>query len=53
MRRLVKQWVEDAVADFLIQRRDGEGVELRMWIEKECPVVATKDVSAVVQGEDT
>jgi ATP-dependent Clp protease ATP-binding subunit ClpC len=53
LRRLVKQWVEDAVADFLIQRRDGEGVELRMWIEEECPVVATKDVSAVVQGEDS
>jgi ATP-dependent Clp protease ATP-binding subunit ClpC len=52
LRRLVKQWVEDAVADYLIQHRDADGAELRMWVEKECPVVATKDASAVVQGED-
>ena len=52
MRRLVKQWVEDAVADYLIQHRDADGAELRMWVEEACPVVAIKDASAVVQGED-
>ena len=52
LRRLVKLWVEDAVADYLIQHRDAEGAELRMWVEEERPVVATRDVTAVVQGED-
>jgi ATP-dependent Clp protease ATP-binding subunit ClpC len=52
LRRLVKLWVEDAVADYLIQHRDVEGAELRMWVEEECPVVAAKDTTAVVQGGD-
>ena len=52
LRRLVKLWVEDAVADYLIQHRDAEGADLRMWVEEERPVVATRDVTAVVQGED-
>ena len=52
LRRLVKLWVEDAVADYLIQHRDAEGAELRMWVEEERPVVATRDATAVVQGED-
>jgi ATP-dependent Clp protease ATP-binding subunit ClpC len=52
LRRLVKLWVEDAVADYLIQHRDTDGAELRMWVEGESTVVATKDASAVAQGED-
>ncbi len=52
LRRLVKLWVEDAVADYLIQHRDADGAELRMWVEGESPVVATKDASAVAQVED-
>jgi ATP-dependent Clp protease ATP-binding subunit ClpC len=51
LRRLVKLWVEDAVADFLIQHRGADGAELRMWIEDERPVVAATDAAAVVQGE--
>jgi ATP-dependent Clp protease ATP-binding subunit ClpC len=52
LRRLVKLWVEDAVADYLIQHRDAEGAELRMWVEEELPVVAARDATAVVQGEE-
>jgi ATP-dependent Clp protease ATP-binding subunit ClpC len=52
LRRLVKQWVEDAVADYLIQHREAKSAELRMWVEGNSPVVAAKDASAVVQGED-
>ncbi len=52
LRRLVKLWVEDAVADYLIQHREAEGAKLRMWIESERPVVAARDAAAVVQGED-
>ena len=52
LRRLVKLWVEDAVADYLIQHRDADGAELRMWIEDERPVVATRDAAAVGQSED-
>ncbi len=51
LRRLVKLWVEDAVADYLIQHRDVEGAELTMWVEGERPVVATRNATAVVQGE--
>jgi ATP-dependent Clp protease ATP-binding subunit ClpC len=53
LRRLVKLWVEDAVADYLIQHREAEGAELRMWVEEECPVVAAKDASAVIHGGDS
>jgi ATP-dependent Clp protease ATP-binding subunit ClpC len=52
LRRLVKLWVEDAVADYLIQHRETEGAELSMWIEDERPVVAARDAAAIVQGED-
>jgi ATP-dependent Clp protease ATP-binding subunit ClpC len=52
LRRLVKLWVEDAVADFLIQNRDAEGGELRMWVEGDRPIVATADSGVVTQGED-
>jgi ATP-dependent Clp protease ATP-binding subunit ClpC len=52
LRRLVKQWIEDAVADYLIQNREAEGTGLRMWIEGGRPVVAIEDASVVAQGED-
>jgi ATP-dependent Clp protease ATP-binding subunit ClpC len=52
LRRLVKLWIEDAVADYLIQHRDAESADLRMWIEDERPVVAARDAAAAVQGED-
>ncbi len=52
LRRLVKLWVEDAVADYLIQHRDAEGAELRMWVKEERPVVAAREATAVVQGEE-
>ena len=52
LRRLVKLWIEDAVADFLIQNRDAEGGELRMWVEGDRPIVATADSGVVTQGED-
>jgi ATP-dependent Clp protease ATP-binding subunit ClpC len=52
LRRLVKLWIEDAVADYLIQHREAEDAELRMWVEEECPVVAAKDASVVTHGGD-
>jgi ATP-dependent Clp protease ATP-binding subunit ClpC len=52
LRRLVKQWIEDAVADHLIQNREAEGAGLRMWVEDGRPVVAIEDASVVAQGED-
>jgi ATP-dependent Clp protease ATP-binding subunit ClpC len=52
LRRLVKLWVEDAVADFLILNRDAEEAELRVWVEGGRPVVATEGSSVVTQGED-
>jgi len=52
LRRLVKLWIEDAVADYLIQHRDAESADLRMWIEDERPVVAARDAAPAVQGED-
>jgi ATP-dependent Clp protease ATP-binding subunit ClpC len=52
LRRLVKLWVEDAVADYLIQNRNAGGANLRVWVEGERPVVATEDASIVTQGED-
>ena len=53
LRRLVKLWVEDAVADHLIQNREAEGTELRMWIEGERPVGAAADAATVIQRGDT
>jgi ATP-dependent Clp protease ATP-binding subunit ClpC len=52
LRRLVKQWIEDAVADYLIQNRDAETPGLRMWVEDGRPVVAAADTSVVTHGED-
>ncbi len=52
LRRLVKQWVEDAVADYLIQHRATEGVELQVWVHDDNPVVGLGSRSAVAQGQD-
>jgi ATP-dependent Clp protease ATP-binding subunit ClpA len=50
LRRLVKLWVEDAVADYLIQNRSGEDVTLSVWVEEDRPVVEIKDRDIVTQG---
>jgi len=52
LRRLVKLWVEDAVADYLIQNRSDDDVALRMWVEEGRPVVDTKDKDVVTLGQD-
>jgi ATP-dependent Clp protease ATP-binding subunit ClpC len=52
LRRLVKLWVEDAVADFLILNRDQEDVELRMIVEGGRPVVKTWKKDTVTHGQD-
>ncbi len=51
LRRLVKLWVEDAVADYLIQNRSDDDVALRMWVEKGRPIVDAKDKDVVTQGQ--
>lgn len=52
LRRLVKLWVEDAVADFLILNRDEEDVEMRMIVEGGRPVVKTWKKDTVTHGQD-
>jgi ATP-dependent Clp protease ATP-binding subunit ClpA len=52
LRRLVKLWVEDAVADFLILNRDEEDVELRMIVEGGRPVVKTWKKDTVTHGQE-
>ncbi|MCJ7755524.1 MAG: ATP-dependent Clp protease ATP-binding subunit [Thermoanaerobaculales bacterium] len=52
LRRLVKLWVEDAVADFLILNRDEEDVEMRMIVEGGRPVVKTWEKDTVTHGQD-
>ena len=52
LRRLIKLWVEDAVADFLIQHRRAENVELHMRVEEGQPVVDSKGKRIVTQGQD-
>jgi ATP-dependent Clp protease ATP-binding subunit ClpC len=52
LRRLIKLWVEDAVADFLIQNRSAESVELHMRVEEGQPVVDLKGKRIVTQGQD-
>jgi len=52
MRRLVKMWVEDTVADFLISNRGEDVVELRMIVEGGRPVVRTTNEDAVTHGRD-
>ncbi len=49
LRRLVKLWVEDAVADYLIQNRSSDAVTLSMWVEEDRPVVEIKDKAMVTQ----
>jgi ATP-dependent Clp protease ATP-binding subunit ClpC len=50
LRRLVKRWVEDAVADYLILNRKGDEVVLNMRLRDGQPVVEAVD--AVQHGED-
>ena len=52
LRRLVKLWVEDAVADYLIQNRNTDDLALRMWVEDDRPAVEIKDKDTVTQGRD-
>jgi ATP-dependent Clp protease ATP-binding subunit ClpC len=52
LRRLVKLWVEDAVADYLIQNRSTDNLALRMWVEDDRPAVEIKDKDTVTQGRD-
>jgi len=52
LRRLIKLWVEDAVADYLIQNRSAESVELHMSVEEGQPVVESKGKRVVTQGQD-
>jgi ATP-dependent Clp protease ATP-binding subunit ClpC len=52
LRRLVKLWVEDAVADHLIQNRNSDDAALRMWVEEGRPVVEIKDRDMVAEGRD-
>jgi ATP-dependent Clp protease ATP-binding subunit ClpC len=52
LRRLIKLWVEDAVADYLIQNRSAEIVELHMRVEEGQPVVDSKGKQIVTQGQD-
>jgi ATP-dependent Clp protease ATP-binding subunit ClpC len=53
MRRLIKLWVEDAVADFLIQNRGAANSHLKMRVEGGRPVVETSDKDVVAQGADS
>jgi ATP-dependent Clp protease ATP-binding subunit ClpC len=52
LRRLVKLWVEDAVADYLIQNRSTDDLALRMWVEDGRPAVEIKEKDTVTQGRD-
>jgi ATP-dependent Clp protease ATP-binding subunit ClpC len=52
LRRLVKLWVEDTVADYLISNRDEDGVELRMFVDGGRPVVKTRNEDTVIHGQD-
>jgi len=50
LRRLVKLWVEDAVADYLILNRPGDEVALNLFLRGGQPVVEAIDV--VYHGEE-
>jgi ATP-dependent Clp protease ATP-binding subunit ClpC len=52
LRRLIKLWVEDAVADFLIQHRSAECVEIRVRVKEGQPVVEMKGKRTVTQGRN-
>jgi len=52
LRRLVKLWIEDAVADFLIQNRTLDSIELRMRVGEDQPIVDAKGKHIVTQGTD-
>jgi ATP-dependent Clp protease ATP-binding subunit ClpC len=50
LRRLIKLWVEDAVADFLIQNRSVGGVRLRMRLADGRPQAEVLDSPVRTQG---
>ncbi len=52
LRRLVKLWVEDAVADYLIQNRTTDHVDIRVLVEEDRPVVRAKGRDVVTQGRN-
>jgi ATP-dependent Clp protease ATP-binding subunit ClpC len=52
LRRLVKMWVEDTVADFLILNRAEDVIELTMIVEGGRPVVHATNKDAVTLGQD-
>ncbi len=49
LRRLVKLWVEDAVADYLIHHREQRSIHLRVLLDGERPVVEAVDAAISVQ----
>jgi ATP-dependent Clp protease ATP-binding subunit ClpC len=51
LRRLVKLWVEDAVADHLIHHRDTGEIHLRMLLRNDQPVVEVVDAVPSVQED--
>jgi ATP-dependent Clp protease ATP-binding subunit ClpC len=51
LRRLIKLWVEDAVADFLILHRRGREVQLSMRLQEGKPVVEATEV--VTHGRES
>jgi ATP-dependent Clp protease ATP-binding subunit ClpC len=51
LRRLVKLWVEDAVADHLIHFRDTGEIHLRMWLEDDQPAVEAVEAVPSVQED--
>jgi ATP-dependent Clp protease ATP-binding subunit ClpC len=53
LRRLVKLWVEDSVADYLIQHRDEDEVGIHVRVEGGRPVVAREGRDVVTQGKET
>ncbi|NOZ79863.1 MAG: ATP-dependent Clp protease ATP-binding subunit [Acidobacteria bacterium] len=50
LRRLVQLWIEDAVADYLIQHRGEEEHRLQVLIEDQTPVIAVLDAVAKMRG---
>jgi ATP-dependent Clp protease ATP-binding subunit ClpC len=53
LRRLVKLWVEDAVADYLIRHRDEDEVGINVRVEGGRPVVAPEGRDVVAQGKES
>ena len=43
MRRLVRRWIEDAVADYLISHRGEDSADLMVELSEGVPVVKARD----------